>query len=259
VTPDSDLRIRQVALVAADLERALADLQAVFAIGTAFHDPGVGVFGLHNGVMPVGGQFLEVVSPMQDGTSAGRYLERRRRAGSTDRGAGDGGYMIILQTRDLDRRRRSLAGHGVRIAWEIALDDIATIHLHPRDTGGAIVSIDEARPWESWRWAGPSWREHVSTTRIAGIAGVEIQSDDPRALAARWSEMFEVRASGSVRIELGEQWISFCDASDGRGEGIRSIALATKDRKAILDAAAARGLPLDEDCVEVAGTRFVLC
>src|SRR5690242_2523675 len=126
------MRIRQIALVAADLDAALDDLTAVLGIEVGFHDEGVAVFGLRNGVMPVGEHFLEVVSPAKEGTSAGRYLERR---------GGDGGYMVIFQTHDLAKRRRHFGAGSVRVAWEVAFDDIETAHLHPRDTGGAIVSV----------------------------------------------------------------------------------------------------------------------
>src|SRR5205814_906057 len=83
---------------------------------------------LHNAVMPVGQTFLEVVSPVREGTTAGRLLDRR---------GGDGGYMVILQTADLRADRTRLAALGVRIVWQVELDDIATVHLHPRDLGGA--------------------------------------------------------------------------------------------------------------------------
>src|SRR3989441_3727031 len=99
--------------------------------------------------MPVGQTFLEVVSPVRDGTTAGRLLDRR---------GGDGGYMVILQTADLRADRARLAALGVRIVWQAELDDIATVHLHPRDLGGAIVSLDQPVPPESWRWGGPEWR-----------------------------------------------------------------------------------------------------
>ncbi len=245
------MRIRQIALVAADLEPALADLRAVLDLGEAFADPGVGAFGLHNGVLPVGEQFLEVVSPVEDGTTAGRYLARR---------GGDGGYMVIFQTRDLAARRRHFAARGVRTAWEIELDDISTVHLHPRDTGGALVSVDEARPWESWRWGGPGWRERVRTSRVRGIAGIELQSPDPHALAARWSDVFRfVRQDDSLRFTLEDgATIEFCEARDERGEGLRSVLLHANDREAATRAARERGLAVDEDAVTIAGLRFRL-
>jgi hypothetical protein len=245
------MRIRQIALVAADLDAALADLTSVLGIDVAFHDEGVAVFGLRNGVMPVGEHFLEVVSPRDEGTSAGRYLQRR---------GGDGGYMVIFQTHDLATRRRHFGQSGVRIAWEIALDDIETAHLHPRDTGGAIVSVDEARPWESWRWAGPRWRDHVKTGRVTGLAGVEIQSEDPDALAGRWSQIFEIPlAEGSTTLKTdGGETIEFSKAADDRGEGIRTVLVRAVDPDAIRNAAAARGLQVESDgAVVIAGTRVL--
>lgn len=244
------MRIRQIALVAADLPRTLADLRFVLGLGEPFADPGVGVFGLENGVLPVGEHFLEVVSPKQADTSAGRYLQRR---------GGDGGYMVIFQTRHLDERRERLESHGVRVVWEIALDDIATAHLHPRDTGGAIVSIDEARPYESWRWAGPSWKERVRTARVTGLAGVEIQSAEPEALAQRWARIFELPAGRDPRRLVLDDGgaITFAATTDGRGEGIRTVLLRTSDEEAIRRAAAERGLAVDDDgAVRIGGVRF---
>jgi hypothetical protein len=57
------VRIRQVALVARDLEPVVADLCAVLGIEVAYRDPGVGVFGLANAVMPVGDAFLDRPGP----------------------------------------------------------------------------------------------------------------------------------------------------------------------------------------------------
>ena len=140
------MRLRQVALVAHHLEPVVDDLCAALGITVAFRDPAVAAFGLHNAVMPLGDTFLEVVSPLQSNTTAGRYLERR---------GGDGGYMVILQCDDLDADRRRVAELGVRVVWSLDLPDIRGTHLHPRDVGGAILSLDAAEPPDSWRWAGP--------------------------------------------------------------------------------------------------------
>lgn len=81
------MRIRQIALVAGDLPRTLDDLQTVLGLGSPFPDPGVGVFGLANGVFPVDEQFLEVDSPKQPDISAGRAQSEATSlsAGSRDR------------------------------------------------------------------------------------------------------------------------------------------------------------------------------
>ena len=77
------MRLRQVALVAADLPAVIRPFQRIFALGEGFVDEGIATFGLVNEVFPVGDTFLELLSPKQPGTTAGRLLDRRK---------GDGGY-----------------------------------------------------------------------------------------------------------------------------------------------------------------------
>ena len=84
-------RLRQAVLVARDLGPVSRRLRSELGLGEPFADPGVGTFGLHNAVYAIGDSFLEVISPNQPDTTAGRYLGRR----------GDGGYMVIFQLADL--------------------------------------------------------------------------------------------------------------------------------------------------------------
>ena len=56
------MRLRQIALVAQELDPVVENLCAVLGIEVGFNDPGVAAFGLHNAVMPVGDTVLEVVS-----------------------------------------------------------------------------------------------------------------------------------------------------------------------------------------------------
>jgi len=248
----SAMHIRQIALVARDLEPVVADLCAVLGLEVAFRDPGVAEFGLHNAVMPVGTTFLEVVSPTREGTTAGRFLEKR---------GGDGGYMVIVQTANLEAARTRLGALGVRIVWQIALDDIATVHLHPRDVGGAIVSLDEPRPPESWRWAGPGWKGRVRTDVVHGIASATIESPEPERLAGRWAEVLGLpaprRAGGGFELALQPGVIRFVAAGDGN-EGIAAVGVAAVDPRRALATAHARGLRTTGESVWIGGTRFDL-
>ena len=140
-------RLRQGVLAAAQLEPAVERLRTELGLGEPFADPGVAVFGLRNAVMAVGDCFLEVISPTEPDTAAGRFLARRGE---------DGGYMLIFDVPDIGAARRRAADLGVRTVWEIDLPDISGTHLHPSDMGGAIVSIDQPRPAGSWHWAGPA-------------------------------------------------------------------------------------------------------
>ena len=114
------IRLRQVALVAVDRDRVVDELCEWLGVTVSFEDPGVAEFGLHNALMTIGDQFLEVVSPVTEGTTAGRLLDKR---------GGDGGYMAIFEVDDLDARSERLTELGVRVVWRIDLDRGETIAI----------------------------------------------------------------------------------------------------------------------------------
>ena len=174
-------RLRQAVLVARDLAETCARLEATFDLRRPYADPGVGEFGLANAVYEVGDCFLEVVSPMRDGTTAGRYL---------DKNGGDGGYMAIFQVADSGAARVRIDELGGRVVWKADLPDISGTHLHPKDTPGAIVSIDEARPPETWHWAGPRWTGGVpDDARAGGLEGITValRDDEVESARERWT------------------------------------------------------------------------
>ncbi len=245
------MRIRQLALVAKDLEQVVDQLTAVLGVEVAYNDPGVEIFGLHNALMPVGGTFLEVVSPLKEDASAARYLSRR---------GGDCGYMVILQSSDLDGDRKRMQELGVRVVWEIAFPDIATIHLHPRDVGGAILSLDQSDPPESWRWAGPSWESKVRTDVCGSIRGARMAVSDPAATAGRWSEITgeSVDSDGNtwvITLEGGGRLV-FEPCDDERSEGLTGIELDVNDPERLTRTASDRGLIADGGQVRICGTDF---
>jgi hypothetical protein len=247
------MRLRQVALAAHELEPALALLQQVLGLGAPFRDPGVAEFGLRNGVLPIGDSFVEVVSPAKPGTTAGRWLERR---------GGDAGYMAIFQTGDLAAARERIGRLGVRVVWEVALEDAATLHLHPRDVGGAIVSLDAMQPPESWRWAGPGWRERSRAELATGLVGAVIEAPDAEKLALRWGEVLDVRpdpdAAGgfTLALERGTR-VRVVPASPGHEACLVAIEITVRDRARFAEKAAAAGALDADGAVRIAGTELV--
>ena len=191
------IRLRQVALVASDLDTVVAELCAALGLEVCYVDPGVGEFGLHNALMLIGDQFLEVVSPTREGTTAGRLLERRAR----DNGNGDGGYMAIYEVDDLDARVEHVQAAGVRVVWSVDLPTIRARHLHPRDVGGALVSIDQPARRGEWPWGGPTWRAHDGNGVVTAIAGLTIGAADPTGDAAAGgpSSVWTTRCASSRR------------------------------------------------------------
>ena len=194
-------RLRQVALVARDLDPVAKELEAAFGLDEPFRDPGVGEFGLHNVVYALDDTFLEVVSPTRDGTTAGRYLDRLGE---------DGGYMVIVQVDDLAATRARAQDLGLRDVWSIDLDDIAATHLHPRDLG-AITSVDQPVDPASWRWGGPTWEQHRARAKVVGV---DVGGGDP----ARWAALLDRPVTDGVLTLDDGSVIRFVD-----GEGVVAV------------------------------------
>ena len=217
-------RLRQAVLVARELEPLAAELREQLDLLEPYRDPGVAEFGLANVVFALDDCFLEVVSPIREGTAGGRYLDRN----------GDGGYMLIFDLVDLDGARERAAEMGVRVVWQIDLPDISGTHLHPGDMAGAIVSIDGSRPYGSWRWGGPDWTARTSTGARARLQGVTVAVSEPDAVARRWAQVLGAEVDGGadgvggVRIPLDGGEVRFREAGGG-GEGLCEIALAVPE------------------------------
>jgi hypothetical protein len=254
------IRLRQICLVAKELAPVIDDFKAIFAVDVCFVDPAVAVFGLENSLIPIGGNFLEVVAPIKEDTAAGRYLKRRD---------GDGGYMVICQcdTHETQLARKARAAAlNVRIAWEHEGKSFHGMQLHPADTGGAFFEIDwdaMGEPEGHWTPAGGSeWVSRMHTDVVKNFSAVEMQSADPRGLAERWSGIAEIPlredARGRLEMPLGKASVRFVEAADGRGEGLGGIDIVATDRKRLVEAAGRRGYRVADDQVMICGTRFYL-
>ncbi|HEX4564595.1 MAG TPA: VOC family protein, partial [Solirubrobacteraceae bacterium] len=213
------VRLRQAVMAAAELEPVAGELQNTLGLGEPFRDPGVGTFGLVNTVFAISDCFLEVISPSQPDTAAGRWLERHGR---------DGGYMVIFDLEDLDGARSRAQAAGVRTVWQLDLPDISGTHLHPADMRGAIVSIDQSRPYGSWRWGGPEWTGKIAAGSPGRLAGATIAVADPEAVATRWGEVLGIAVSDGERprLVLDGSEVAFTERAGADREGLTEVAFA---------------------------------
>jgi hypothetical protein len=240
-----------VALAAHALEPALALLQQVLGLGEPFRDPGVAEFGLQNGVLPIGEGFLEVVSPLKPGTTAGRWLERR---------GGDAGYMVIFQTDDLAAARARMGRLGVR-GLETALEDAATLHLPPgrrrhrldrRDAAARVVALGQAGLARTQPGRGGD-----------GLVGVVIEAPDPEA-GVRWGEVLDVRPDPdaprgfTLGLERGTR-VRLVPAPPGHEAALVATEIAVRDRARFAAQAGAAGVLEADGAARIAGTRIVRC
>jgi len=212
--PARFLRLRQVCLVAADLEREAARLREALGVEECHRDPNVARYGLRNVLFPVGSGFLEIVSPTRARTAAGRFLERH---------GGRHGYMVILDCDDPERYRKRAEALGMRVANVIRHDAYLGVQLHPKDTGAAMIEFNRteggADPMGPYAPAGPDWQRAVRRDVVRRLAAVEIESPDPGALAARWAGLLD-RAVKGRRIELDSGAIAFSIGSESALAGV---------------------------------------
>lgn len=250
------VRLRQIALVAETLEPHNTHLIEAFGLGEPFRDGNVGVFGLENVVLPVGGDFLEIVAPVKENTAAGRFLSRR---------GGPGGYMVILQTDDANAERERIVKQGVRAVWTIDRPEYKATHFHPADTGGFLLSVDSTLPGADvtetlgpWQPAGPTWRDNVRTEPVVAMTGCELSAPDPAALAELWARLLDLpltKGANGPEIALAGGVIAFVPGRDAALVGVR---LKTTGRAAVLKRATAAGVPVDGNRVGICGLDFIL-
>ncbi|WP_158303215.1 MULTISPECIES: VOC family protein [Prauserella] len=253
-------RLRQVALIAQQLDPVVDDVRAVFGLEVGFtaedeialRGPGlVDEFGITNAVLPVGDTFLEVISPQRPDTPAARFLAAR---------GGDSGYMVLLQCSGLAEVRRRLAEAGVREVWESPLPDIHGVHLDPRDTGGILFSVEEPDDPAEWPWAGPNWRAARRIEVSSAIVGAELKTADPWASARQWGHFLDrpvtARPDGTPLLHLGataDGWIGFRPGAHPRDTGLHEVVLRCADPADVLHRAASRDLPVADGAAVVAG------
>ena len=253
------IQLRQICLVARELEPVIEDLTAILGINRCYVDPGVGVFGLENTLMPLGRNFLEVVAPVQDNTAAGRYLDRRN---------GDGGYMVITQIDTFENQqtiRQRALDNGVRVAHESQRDGWNLCQLHPGDLKAAFLELEyDAHEDFNGHWkpvGGSGWEDKVKQDVTVDFIGVELQGSDPVELAELWGTVAGCpihRDGAELSMMLNNVKVRFVEAQDGRGPGLGGLDINVKDRSHILDEARKRDCYISDDRVDICGTRWYL-
>ena len=179
-------RLRQAVIAAQDLDAVAGQLRSKLGLAEPYLDPGVERFGLRNAVFALKDTFLEVISPIRPDAPAARLLERR---------GGDTGYMLMFQLDDLAAARERARVMGVREAFEVSLDGISEVHLHPADMRGAIVALSRSQPPDAWHWGGLDWEQRAAPYELTGAT---ISVSQPVTAVDRWQTVL-----GTELYELG--------------------------------------------------------
>ena len=248
------LRLRQICLVAPQLEPVISDIAAIMGLNVCYRDGNVAKYGLQNALLPVDTVLLEVVTPFREGTAAGSFIDKTK---------GRGGYMAIFCCDDPDDREKHANAMGVRTANVITHAPYHGVQLHPRDCRAAFIefnhtdgSDDVLGPYPP---AGPDWQNFIAKDVTQALTGVEMQSPDPHGLAAHWGEIIGVAAEGSGNGEA-ELKLPNCSFRFVKGdrEIMSALTFRVTDAARIRDAAKAKGYAVSGDEFLLGGVDFRL-
>jgi hypothetical protein len=243
----SYMRLRQICLVAPQLEPVIRDIADIMGLAVCYRDGNVEKYGLENALLPVDTILLEVVSPFKDGTAAGRFIVKT---------GGRGGYMAIFCCNDPDERGRNANALGVRTADVIDHAAYHGVQLHPRDCRAAFIEFNHTEGSDdilgAYPPAGPDWQKFIRKDVTRALTGVEMQSPDPQGLAEHWGKIIGVApgvaTGGEAELKLPNARFRFVK---GGSEIMSALEFGVADVPHVLHGARAKGHA-------VAGNEFLL-
>jgi len=250
----SYVRLRQICLVAAHLEPVVTDISEIMGLKVCYRDGNVAKYGLENALLPVDTILLEVVAPIQQGTAAGRFL---------DKTGGRGGYMAIFCCDDPDERARQARQMGVRVANVIDHAPYHGVQLHPRDCRAAFIEFNHTAGSDDilgpYPPAGPDWQKSIRKDVTRALVGVEMESPEPEVLAEHWGKIIGIAAS---KNQSGEPELKLPNCSfrfvKGASDIMSGLTFKVANIAKVCDAAKAKGRAVSGDSFLLGGVTFRL-
>ena len=184
------MRLRQIAIASYNLNKAERIINEELKVEVAYRDEEVEKYGLNNIVCPIGGEFLEVVSPYISETTAGRFIDKKN---------GPAGYMTIFQCENSIERRNFVENMDIRVLNDAFENQGNFINnqFHPKDLPGALLEIDSVpntnytEKYAGWPPAGENWKKKIYEEYVEGIVGATIAAEDPKKLSILWSKVLD--------------------------------------------------------------------
>jgi hypothetical protein len=248
------MRLRQICLVAPQLEPLIPDIAAIMGLEVCYRDGNVEKYGLVNALLPVDTILLEMVAPFRDGTAAGRFIEKT---------GGRGGYMAIFCCDDPDAYGKRANAMGVRTANVITHAPYHGVQLHPRDCRAAFIEFNHTDGSDdvlgTYPPAGPDWQKFIRTDVTLALTGVEMQSPDPGGLAQHWGKIIGVGVSdgadGVAELKLPNANFRFVRGTE---EIMSGLDFSVGDVAKVREAAKARGYKVNGSEFFIGGVNFRL-
>lgn len=129
-------KIEHVALAVADLDAAITHYREVWGIEVT-HRETIEDQGVEEAMLPLGDTFLQLVAPIHDETTVGRFLASR----------GEGLHHLAYEVDDLPRTLEDLKAKGVQLIDEVPRRGgrgHLVAFVHPKSNHGLLVELIHA-------------------------------------------------------------------------------------------------------------------
>lgn len=127
--------IHHTAIAVEDLDEAIERFGGRFGIGAVSRET-VPEQGVEEAMIPVGGSFVQLLTPLDPETPVGRFLATH----------GEGLHHIAFAVADIDVALTHLAGEGARLidaSPRTGGGGARIAFVHPKDTAGTLIELVE--------------------------------------------------------------------------------------------------------------------
>ncbi|MGH8928425.1 MAG: methylmalonyl-CoA epimerase [Acidimicrobiia bacterium] len=124
-----------VGIAVRDLNAAIAGYRSRYQVEPA-HREVVAEQGVEEAMIPIGGSFVQLLSPLYPDSPVGRFLERR----------GEGLHHVAYAVLDIEEALNHLAAGGARLidtASRAGSSGTRIAFVHPADLGGTLIELVE--------------------------------------------------------------------------------------------------------------------
>lgn len=198
--------IRQVVLLVPDLEETLGEFRETFGFTSGTRDAeSMAELGFEHEVLSLGDTFIEVCAPLSADSVPGRLVERK----------GAVGYMLVVQVADQKAAIDRAADLDIKPLFAQDFEGNQISQWHPKSLG-TLAEIDQIEPAESWHFA-PRIFDASCTDVARDIAGAELATPDPEAMASVWSQVVDVPLTDPTTLHLNGTVLRFVPAGESTG------------------------------------------
>lgn len=124
-----------VGIAVSDLDAAIVSYRERYRVEPLYRET-VSDQGVEEALIPVGGSFIQLLTPLHPDTPVGRFLAKR----------GEGMHHVAYAVADIDEALAHLSAMGVRLIDQkprVGGRGARIAFVHPSDLGGTLVELVE--------------------------------------------------------------------------------------------------------------------